>query len=187
MKDKEKSLRPYIIAVSVAVPALVALLYFSREMNLGLNVGWIPKVNAIINTITAIMLLMGLMAIKSQIVILHKRFMTAALSLSGLFLLLYVLYHSNSDPTLYGDLDKNGALDAMEKENAGVGLMIYRIILGSHILLSIVILPLALITFVRGLAEKFDKHRKIARITLPIWLYVTISGVIVYAMISEYY
>jgi len=92
-----------------------------------------------------------------------------------------------ADSTVYGDIDGNGTLDSVENENVGLTRYLYLFILISHILLSIIIIPLVLITYVRALAKRFDKHKKIAKITFPLWLYVAITGVLVYTMISPYY
>jgi putative membrane protein len=92
-----------------------------------------------------------------------------------------------ADSTVYGDVDGNKILDVTEKANAGSMRYLYLFILLSHIALSIVIIPLVLITYVRALASRFDKHRKIAKITFPLWLYVAVTGVVVYLMISPYY
>jgi putative membrane protein len=118
-------------------------------------------------------LITAFIAIRKRNIKLHRNLMLTALGLSLLFLLSYVTYHSLTESTPYGG---EGALRTL-----------YFVILISHILLAIAIVPLVLITFVQALAERFDKHKKIARITLPIWLYVTITGVIVYWMIEPYY
>jgi len=133
----------------------------------------LPPVYATLNGFTALFLIAGVISIKNKKVQIHRKLMTSAIVLSALFLVLYVVYHSTSDSTPFG----------------GEGWMrpVYFTLLISHILLSITIIPLVLITYVRALAERFDKHRKIARITFPIWLYVAISGVVVYLMISPYY
>jgi putative membrane protein len=119
------------------------------------------------------MLIAGVISIKNKNMIAHKRFMTTAILLSILFLVSYVSFHLTSETTTYG--------------GEGISKGIYYFILISHILLSIAIVPLVLITYVRALAERFDKHKKIARVTFPLWLYVTITGVLVYIMISPYY
>ncbi|KAA3645953.1 MAG: DUF420 domain-containing protein [Bacteroidetes bacterium] len=168
------SLRLLIVVVSIAFPVVVAMLYFlPKSETVIAEVMLLPKINAIINSFASLMLILGFIAIKNKNVELHKRFMLTALILSVLFSISYLTYHSIAESTVYG----------------GVGLMktIYYIILISHILLAIVIVPLVLITFSRALTQRFDKHRKIARITLPLWLYVTITGVLVYLMISPYY
>ena len=113
--------------------------------------------------------------------------MKLSIFLSLLFLLGYVAYHITSATTFYGDVDHNGILTDAEKQAAGVGRLIYFIILASHILLSIAIIPMVLITYVRGISKRFTDHKKIGKYTWPIWLYIAITGVLVYFMISPYY
>ncbi len=167
----EKKSKPWIIAVSIVVPIVVAVL-FSVKIE-GYDTSFLPPVYATLNGLTALFLVAGVISIKNRKVEIHRKLMTSAIVFSALFLVLYVIYHSTSDSTPFG----------------GEGWIrpVYFTLLISHILLSIVIIPLVLFTYVRALAERFDKHRKIARITFPIWLYVAISGVVVYLMISPYY
>src|SRR5690606_27020425 len=128
---------------------------------------------ASINGVTALILIVAVWAIKNGKRKLHERLMKTCIGLSASFLVMYVLYHMTSETTNSG----------------GSGFMkgFYLTILSSHILLSIAIIPLVLFTYVRALNQRFDKHRKLARITFPIWLYVAITGVMVYVMISPYY
>lgn len=170
-----KSNNPYkslIIFLSVVIPIAVAILYILPKTETTVF-SFLPLLNACINGTTFFVLIAAFLAIKNNNIILHKSLMWTALSLSTLFLLSYVLYHATTPSTSFG----------------GEGLIknIYFFILLTHILLSAVVVPLVLITFSRALAEKFDKHRQLARITLPIWLYVTLTGVLVYVMISPYY
>jgi putative membrane protein len=170
--NKELPYRNLIVAVSVVIPVLVTVLFFTKKID-GYDFSYLPSIYATINGITAISLVAALFAIKNKNITLHKTLMTACIALSIMFLLLYVVYHSTSEATSYG----------------GTGSIrnIYFFLLISHILLSVAIIPLVLITYVRALSKKFDQHKKIARITFPIWLYVAITGVIVYWMISPYY
>ncbi|MBI2280159.1 MAG: DUF420 domain-containing protein [Bacteroidetes bacterium] len=170
-----KSNNPYkslIIFLSVVIPIAVAVLYFLPKTETTVF-SFLPLLNACINGTTFFVLIAAFLAIKNKNIILHKSLMWTALSLSTLFLLSYVLYHATTPSTSYG----------------GEGLIknIYFFILLTHILLSAVVVPLVLIALSRALAEKFDKHKKIAKFTLPIWLYVTLTGVLVYIMISPYY
>lgn len=177
-KAGEKNYTPLIVGISVLLPAVVALLFFLPGVE-GVPAGlrsWLnrlPMFNAMVNGTTAIILIAGVMAIKSGKVSLHRKLMSTAILLSVVFLVSYVAYHLTSESTRHG--------------GDGIAKTIYLIILLSHILLSIAIVPLVLVTYVRALSSRFDKHRRIARITLPIWLYVAITGVIVYLMISPYY
>jgi len=160
-----------IIALSIIIPVAVAVL-FSVKID-GYDLSFLPPIYASINGLTALFLIVGVVAIKNKKVVLHQNIMKVCIGLSACFLVMYVAYHMTSESTSFG----------------GEGWIrpIYFFILISHILLSIVIIPLVLFTFVRALAERFDKHKKLARITFPIWLYVAITGVVVYLMISPYY
>jgi len=162
----------WIILVSIAIPVVVAFLFRIRLENVK-SLSFLPPIYAAVNGYTAIILLVALWAIKNRKINLHKQMMKTAIGLSLAFLIMYVAYHITSDPTPFGG---EGAIKT-----------VYYIILISHIVLSVAIIPLVLISFVRGISQQFTQHRKIARITFPIWLYVTITGVIVYYMISPYY
>jgi putative membrane protein len=170
--NKELPYRNLIIIVSIVVPILVTVLFFTKKID-GYDFSYLPTIYATINGVTAFTLIAAFIAIKNKNILLHKTLMTACIAMSVMFLLLYVVYHSTAEATSYGGV--------------GISRSIYFFILISHILLSIVTIPLVLITYVRALSKKFDKHKKIARITFPIWLYVAITGVIVYVMISPYY
>ena len=169
--ESSKKYNRIIVLLSVAIPLVVAVL-FGVKLDLELPV-FLPPIYASTNAITAVVLIIALWAIKSKKKVLHERLMKTAVVLSALFLIMYVLYHMTSDSTSYG----------------GEGFMkyIYYLVLISHILLSIVVIPFVLITFVRAITNDIERHKKIARITWPLWLYVTVSGVIVYLMIFPYY
>jgi putative membrane protein len=189
-KTLEQRFRLSIILVSIVIPIAVAILFTVKLKDFGIEVeplSFLPPIYASINGLTAILLLMGVMAIKNGNKKVHERFMTMAIACSVVFLVMYVAYHMTADSTVYGDIDGNKILDATEKANAGSMRYLYLFILLSHIALSIVIIPLVLITYVRALASRFDKHRKIAKITFPLWMYVAVTGVVVYLMISPYY
>ena len=189
-KTLEQRFRLSIILVSILIPTAVAILFTVKLKDFGIEVeplSFLPPIYASINGLTALLLLMGVMAIKNGNKKVHERFMTTAIACSVVFLVMYVAYHMTADSTVYGDIDGNKILDATEKANAGSIRYVYLFILLSHIALSIVIIPLVLITYVRALAARFDKHRKIAKNTFPLWLYVAVTGVVVYLMISPYY
>jgi putative membrane protein len=160
-----------IVVLSIAIPLAVAGL-FGVKLDLDLPV-FLPPVYAGTNGVTSIVLIVALWAIKMKNIVLHKNLMKTALALSVFFLILYVLYHMTSDSTSYG--------------GDGVLKYVYYVILISHILLSIIVIPFVLITYVRAITNDIERHKKIARITWPLWFYVTISGVIVYFMILPYY
>jgi putative membrane protein len=172
----EQKFSKFIIIVSILIPVVVALLFSVKLKDFGFKVeplSFLPPIYAAINGITAVVLVAGVLAIKNGKRQLHKQLMTTAILLSVLFLVMYVAYHMTTDSTKFGG-------DGMIR-------IVYFIILITHILLSIAVIPLVMITYVRALAEKFDKHKKIAKITFPIWLYVAVTGVVVYLMISPYY
>jgi putative membrane protein len=172
----EKKFSKFIVLVSILIPVVVAILFSVKLKDFGYNVeplSFLPPIYAAINGITALVLVAGVLAIKNGKRILHERLMTTAIALSVAFLVMYVAYHMTSDSTKFG--------------GEGSIRMVYFFILISHIILSIAVIPLVLITYVRALAERFDRHKKIAKITFPIWLYVAVTGVVVYLMISPYY
>jgi putative membrane protein len=172
----EQKSSSFIIIVSILIPVVVAILFGVKLKDYGFDVeplSFLPPIYAITNAITAVVLVAAVIAIKNGNRKLHERLMNTAIALSVAFLVMYVAYHMTSDSTKFG--------------GEGNIRFVYFFILITHIILSIAIIPLVLITYVRALADKFDKHKKIAKITFPIWLYVAVTGVIVYLMISPYY
>ncbi|UCE94791.1 MAG: DUF420 domain-containing protein [Flavobacteriaceae bacterium] len=169
--EESKKYNRLIIILSVAIPLVVAVL-FGVKLDIELPV-FLPPIYAGTNAVTAVVLIIALWAIKVKNIELHKKLMTTAIAFSVFFLVLYVLHHMTSDSTPYG--------------GKGIIRYIYFIVLISHILLSIAVIPFVLITYVKAITKDFDKHKRIARITFPLWLYVTISGVVVYFMILPYY
>ena len=189
-KTLEQRFRFPIILVSILIPVAVAALFTVKLKDFGIEVeplSFLPPIYASINGLTALLLVMGVIAIKNGNQKVHERFMTSAIACSVVFLVMYVAYHMTAESTVYGDIDGNKILDATEKMYAGSMRSLYLFILLSHIALSIAIIPLVLITYVRALAARFDRHKKIAKITFPLWLYVAVTGVLVYLMISPYY
>jgi putative membrane protein len=186
----EQKYNKWIIILSIIIPVAVAILFKVKLKDFGVNVAplhFLPSIYATINGFTAVLLVAAVLAIKSGKRVLHENLMKSAIGCSIAFLVLYVAYHMTTDSTIFGDVNHNGELDVAEKLNVGNLRLVYFLILITHIILSIVIIPLVLVTYVRALAAKFDKHKKIAKITFPIWLYVAVTGVIVYLMISPYY
>lgn len=177
----------FIIAVSIIIPLAVAALFFLPKLDIGSSLDFLPLMNACLNGTCTVILIAALMAIKKKNVALHRKLMTGAILISALFLVSYVLYHLTHEPAYYGDLNLDGEATDAEKAEVGAMRYVYYFILLTHILLSAAIIPLVLVSYVRALGERFDKHRKIARITLPLWLYITITGVVVYIMIAPYY
>ena len=186
----ENKFNKSIIVVSILIPIVVAILFSVKLKDFGINVeplSFLPPIYASINGITAILLITAVMVIKNGNRKRHEQLMTIALGCSVAFLLMYVAYHLTADSTVFGDVNHNGKLDLEEKTSLGSIRYGYYFILLTHILLSIAIIPLVLFTYVRALSKRFDKHKKLAKITFPLWLYVAVTGVVVYLMISPYY
>src|SRR5690554_2129254 len=174
--QREKKYNKWILVLSITIPLVVAALFGVNLRDLGFDVKpltFLPPIYASINALTAVILVLAFLAIKNKKIALHESLMKTAIGCSVIFLILYVAYHMTSDSTKFG--------------GEGIIKYVYYFVLITHILLSIVIIPFVLITFVRALAGNFERHKKIARITFPLWLYVATSGVIVYLMISPYY
>ncbi len=172
----EKNYNKYIVLLSVAIPLAVIGLFTIRLKDFGIQVAplnFLPPIYATINGITAIILIAAVTAIKNGNRKLHEKLMKIAIILSVLFLLMYIAYHMTAEPTEY--------------KGEGFIKYVYYFILLTHIILSIAVIPLVLLSYTRALSERFDKHKKTAKIAFPIWLYVAVTGVIVYLMISPYY
>jgi putative membrane protein len=148
---------------------------------------FLPKLNAIINGTCSILLMASLYFIRRKNIEMHKRLNILTFVLSSLFLVSYILFHYLAPETRFGDLNRDGELSADEIAAAGSIRYLYYVILITHIILAAGVLPLILLSFYRGLKMQVEKHRKLVRWSYPVWLYVTITGVIVYLMISPYY
>jgi putative membrane protein len=172
----EKKYKVWIIILSVAIPLVVALLFGVKLKDLGYDVqplSFLPPIYATINGLTAVVLITAVWAIKNKKQQLHENLMKFAICLSVAFLAMYVAYHMTADSTKFG--------------GEGFIKYVYYFILLTHIVLSVIIIPFVLVTYVRALSKSFVRHKKLARITYPMWLYVAVTGVIVYLMISPYY
>jgi putative membrane protein len=177
-----------IIVFSVFVFLLVG--YLNRiklEVNVGFDVHIFALFNAIVNSIVTVLLVLALLAVKQQKYLLHKRLMLTALVLSVLFLVSYICHHLLAGDTIFGNTNHDDLLSEEERAAAGGMRTFYYIILATHIPLAGLILPFILFTAYRALVAEWPRHKKLARITLPIWLYVSITGVLVYLLISPYY
>lgn len=174
--------------VSIVVfAAVVVLSRVKLEVNLGFDVHLFAAINAIINSIVTVLLVAGLITAKRRSFVVHKKIMIVAMILSVLFLVSYICHHLFAGDTKFGDLDHNGVVTEAEKAQAGGLRIFYYIILITHIPLAGIILPFILFTAYRGLIAEYPKHRKLARITWPVWFYVAFTGVLVYLLISPYY
>ncbi|MGY8909165.1 MAG: DUF420 domain-containing protein [Flavobacteriales bacterium] len=173
---QEKKYKKIITALSIVIPLAVAALFGVNLKDLGFNVEpltFLPPIYASINGLTAILLMAAVVAIKNGNKKLHEQLNTTAIACSLAFLLMYIAYHMTSNSTTFGG---EGAIK-----------YIYYFILITHIILSVIVIPFVLTTYMRAKLGNFTQHKKIARITFPLWLYVAITGVIVYLMISPYY
>lgn len=189
MELKNRNLNIFITIVSIAIPVVVAILFVlpKPDVEAGFDVKVMPFFHAVLNSATAVLLLASLYFIKNGKKTAHKWANLSAVALSVLFLLSYVTYHFLTESTKFGDIDHNGIVDAAETAAIGGIRYLYYFLLLTHILLAIVIVPLVLFTLLRGFQSDWPKHRRIARVTWPIWFYVAITGVVVYMMISPYY
>lgn len=188
LNKNDKKARLLIYTVSFVVfAAVVFLSQYKLKVDLGFNVHVFAKANAVINSIVAILLLVGLFTAKQQKYELHKKIMLTAILLSVLFLVSYIAHHLLAGDTKYGDLDHDGILSIDEKALAGSLRMVYYFILITHIPLAAIILPFILFTAYRALTGEYEQHKKLVRVTWPVWFYVAVTGVVVYLMISPYY
>jgi putative membrane protein len=159
----------------------------STIVTLPFNPHIFATINAIINSMVAVLLVAGIITAKSKNYAVHKKIMLTAIALSVIFLLSYICHHLFAGETKYGDIDHNGALSLNEKMAAGSSRIFYYLILLTHIPLAAIILPFILFTAYRALSGEYEKHKKLVRITWPVWFFVAVSGVVVFAMISPYY
>lgn len=188
LKKNEKRARLLIGIVSAVIFVAVVLLGRVKvQANLGFDVHVFALINAIINSLVSLLLIAGLIAVKQRSYLLHKKIMLSAILLSVLFFISYICHHLFAGETRFGDINHDGLVTASEKLAAGPLRTIYYVVLGTHIPLAGIILPFILFTAYRGLTGEYSRHKKIARITWPVWLYVSISGVLVYLLIHPYY
>jgi len=169
---ESKKYRPLVIAASVLVPIVVAILFTVRIPDAE-PLTFLPPIYAGINALTSLLLIAALYFIKNGQRKIHELLMKVCIGLSLIFLVMYIAYHMTTDPTPFG--------------GEGVIKYVYYFILVSHILLSIIVIPLVLTSYTRAISSEFISHKKISKITFPVWLYVAVTGVIVYLMISPYY
>lgn len=184
-----KANKIFLIVVSIAVPVVVAYLFFATksEANVGDWVHNLPGLNATVNSITILVLISALIAIKNGKEKLHRNLIILAMGLGAVFLVSYVTYHASVPSTVFGDTNGDNVLSEAEKLDVGGMRTFYLVVLLSHILLSVAGLPLILTAAYFGLSDKRSSHRKIVRFTFPVWMYIAITGVLVYFLISPYY
>ena len=186
-KNDKKAKIIILIFSAVVFLAIIVLSRVKLNVDLGFDVHLFAKANAIINSGVAVLLVIALIAVKIKNYTLHKNLMLSAMLLSVLFLVSYICHHLFAGETRFGDLNHDGIISDIEKTAVGSSRMIYYILLGTHIPLAGIILPFILFSAYRALTGEFDKHKKLVRITWPIWFYVAVTGVVVYWMISPYY
>ena len=171
-KFQKKQLKIWVNIISITIPFVVALLFTVRLPNVA-SLSFLPPIYAAINGITAAILISALIAIRKRKIFLHESLMKTAICCSLVFLLMYVAYHMTSDSTPFGG---KGALK-----------FLYYFILVSHIVLSVVVIPLVLHSYIRAYLGDYKAHKKIVKYAYPVWLYVAVTGVVVYLMIFPYY
>ena len=172
MGVQEKKHNLAIIIISIAIPLAVAALFSIRIEGVE-RLWFLPPIYSTMNGLTAVLLVAALIAIKKGQRLTHQRLMKVCIVFSVIFLVLYIAYHTTSDSTPYG--------------GEGFIRYIYYFILISHIILSIGLIPMVLLTYSKTLYNDFKAHKKLARYTFPVWLYVAVTGVVIYVMISPYY
>lgn len=188
IEKNDKKARIIIFSFSAVIFAVITVLgRVEWKPELGFDKHIFAKANAVINSLVTLLLIGGLMAIKRNNWKLHKKMMLTAMVLSVLFLLSYVCHHLLTGDMKFGDLNHDNQLSAGERDAVSGMRVFYIILLASHILLAGLTMPLVLFTAYRALTAEFPKHTKLARYTWPLWLYVAITGVVVYFMISPYY
>ena len=187
---KKNDRRAYWLIISFSVIVFAAVVLLSKvklDVDPGFDVHFFALINAMINSWVALLLILALIAVKRKNYASHKKLMLVAMVLSVLFLISYICHHLLAGETRFGDIDQNGLISEMEKAEAGSMRIFYYIILGTHIPLAGLILPFILFSAYRALIGEYPEHKRLARITWPVWLYVAISGVVVYVLISPYY
>ena len=188
LKKNDRKASWLIIVFSIIVfSAVVLLSKVKLEVDLGFDVHLFAMINALINSCVTILLVLALLAVKRKKYETHRNLMLTAMVLSVLFLVSYICHHLLAGDTRFGDINHDGIVNEVEKTAAGSLRIIYYIILGTHIPLAGIILPFILFTAYRALTGEYTAHKKLARITWPVWLYVALTGVAVYLLISPYY
>lgn len=188
LKKNDKQAWVLILVFSFVVFAAVTILTRVKlQVNLGFDVHVFALANAVMNAAIAVLLIIGFIAVRSGKYLLHKRLMIAALVLSILFLVSYITHHLLAGDSVYGDTNHDGVLSDAESAAVSSTRGVYLFILLTHIFLAAIILPFILFTAYRALISEFPKHKKLARFTWPLWLYVAVTGPVVYWMIHPYY
>jgi putative membrane protein len=184
----DKKARAVIFSFSIVVFILISALgKYKLNVDLGFDEHIFAKANAVINSIVAVLLIAGLFCARTRRYITHRNIMLTAMALSVLFLVSYILHHLFTGEARFGDINHDGIVSEAEKATAGSIRYFYYVLLSTHILLAGIVLPFILFTAYRALINENAAHRKLAKITWPIWFYVAVTGLVVYLMISPYY
>lgn len=188
LERNDKKARVLIVSFSALIFVLVtALERVTLNVELGFDPHLFALISASINSLVSVLLVAGMITAKQGVYTVHRNIMLTAIVLSVFFLVTYIAHHLFAGSTLYGDFDKNGVVDEAEKLRAGGLRTLYRILLSTHILLAGISLPFILFTAYRALTNQTEKHRKLAKITWPLWFYVAVTGPVIYWMISRFY
>ena len=189
--ENHELLKKMKLAVWIITAAVLGLVALMREVKIplpeGVSLAFLPPFHALLNSLAAFSLITALIYIKKRNPLVHQRWIYSAMICSFIFLLSYVAYHFTTPETLYGDINRDGDLNESELLEAGSMRKIYLFILLSHIALAAISLPFILLTFCYGFTNHFKKHKKLSRKIFPIWLYVAITGPVVYFMLMPYY
>jgi putative membrane protein len=186
-KNDKKATLLIIVFSAIVFTAVTVLSKIKLNVDLGFNKHLFAEANALINSLVSVLLIAGLWAVRNRKLVLHKNIMLMAMALSVLFLLSYICHHLFTGETKFGDTDHNGVLSDEEKMAAGSLRYVYYFIISTHIILAGIIMPFVLFTAYRALIAEWPQHKKLAKLTWPIWFYVAVTGVVVYFMISPYY
>lgn len=184
--DKKAHILIWVFSAIVFI-AVVVLDKITVDVTLGFDPHIFALLSAVVNSTVSVLLIVGLILAKQKKLIQHKKVMLFTMVLSILFLVFYILHHLFTGETKYGDINHDGILSMNEKEAAGTLRYIYYFIISTHITLAGLVMPFVLYSAYRALIGEYEKHKKLVRYTFPIWLYVSITGVIVYLLISTYY
>lgn len=188
--QNEKVVKRVIYGVAILICGVVVILqqkFLPHPESFPTFIYKLPMVNAILNGACSVLLIFSLLAIKKRNIALHKKLNLTAFALSSIFLVCYVTAHYFVPDTKFGDIDHNGIMSVEESAAVSSIKPVYIVILLTHIFLAAIVLPFVLLSFYYGLTDQREKHKKITRISYPVWLYVTITGVVVYLMVSPYY
>ncbi|MGZ3845837.1 MAG: DUF420 domain-containing protein [Flavisolibacter sp.] len=188
VSKNDRKARILIFSFSLVVFILISALgKYKLDVDLGFDEHIFAKANAVINSIVAVLLVAGLYFAKNRRYTTHRNIMLTAMALSVLFLLSYVLHHLLAGEARFGDINHDGIVSEAERAAAGSIRYVYYVLLGTHILLAGIVLPFILFTAYRALINENAAHRKLAKLTWPMWFYVAVTGPLVYLMISPYY